>query len=143
MPRRTTPAVALLTTGALAATALGTAATWAGASSAPATAPSSSGENCQTLSTPRTIITGQKPQTYVYTAPEGTVVTYYCVEDQGGGVEYIRLQTPAQSVLMRKGDGKAILAYSVLYGSGATPTPSATPTTPSATPTTPLSLIHI
>ncbi|MCK5928198.1 hypothetical protein [uncultured Nocardioides sp.] len=137
MPRRTTPAVALLATGALAATALGTAATWAGASSAPAKAPSSSGENCQTLSTPRTIITGKKPQTYVYTAPEGRVVTYYCVEDQGGGVEYIRLQTPAQSVLMRKGDGKAILAYSVLYESEATPTPSATPTTPSATPTSP------
>ena len=117
MHRRLAPVVALLATGALAATAAGTAASWAGAASAPAAAPSDSGENCQTLSIPRTIITGQKPQTYVYTAPEGKQVTYYCVEDQGGGAEYIKLQTPAQSVLMRKGDGKAILAYSVLFES--------------------------
>ncbi len=137
MRRRLTPALALLLTGALSATALGTAAGWAGPSPAPARTPSDSGDNCQALSTPRTIITGKKPQTYVYTAPEGKVVTYYCVEDQGGGVEYIRLQTPAQSVLMRKGDGKALLAYSALYESESTPTPSATPTTPNATPTTP------
>ena len=137
MHRRLAPVVALLATGALAATAAGTAASWAGAASAPAAAPSDSGENCQTLSIPRTIITGQKPQTYVYTAPEGKQVTYYCVEDQGGGAEYIKLQTPAQSVLMRKGDGKAILAYSVLFESVPSASPSATPTTPSATPTTP------
>ena len=135
MHRRLAPVVALLATGALAATAAGTAASWAGAASAPAAAPSDSGENCQTLSIPRTIITGQKPQTYVYTAPEGKQVTYYCVEDQGGGAEYIKLQTPAQSVLMRKGDGKAILAYSVLFESVPSASPSATPTTPSATPT--------
>ena len=137
MHRRLAPVVALLATGALAATAAGTAASWAGAASAPAAAPSDSGENCQTLSIPRTIITGQKPQTYVYTAPEGKQVTYYCVEDQGGGAEYIKLQTPAQSVLMRKGDGKAILAYSVLFESVPSASPSATPTTPSATPTSP------
>ena len=137
MHRRLAPVVALLATGALTATAAGTAASWAGAPSAPAAAPSDSGENCQTLSIPRTIITGQKPQTYVYTAPEGKQVTYYCVEDQGGGAEYVKLQTPAQSVLMRKADGKAILAYSVLFESVPSASPSATPTTPSATPTTP------
>ena len=135
MHRRLAPVVALLATGALTATAAGTAASWAGAPSAPAAAPSDSGENCQTLSIPRTIITGQKPQTYVYTAPEGKQVTYYCVEDQGGGAEYVKLQTPAQSVLMRKADGKAILAYSVLFESVPSASPSATPTTPSATPT--------
>lgn len=106
------------------------------AASAPASAPAGArgeGGPCMSMSIPRTVISGQKPQTFVYTAPEGRLVTHYCVEAQAGSTQYLLVQTPSRTVTLRNTDGKALLAYSVLHVPAATPAP--TPThTPTSTP---------
>lgn len=82
---------------------------------------------------------GGSQQSITVTAPEGQVITGYCVKagsaQQGDGPEYTYFDPPVTEVTITHSSGKDISHYTVFYAPAPTPTP--TPTEPSPTPTEP------
>jgi hypothetical protein len=77
----------------------------------------------------------------VVTAPEGMVITGYCVKAGSGqqeeGPEYVNFDPPVTEVTITHSSGKDISHYTVFYAPAPTPTPTPTPTEPTPTPTEP------
>ena len=78
----------------------------------------------------------------VLTAPEGNLITDYCVKagsiQNENGPEYVELEEPVASLTITYPGGKDISHYSFSYEPIVTPTPTPTPTpapTPTPTPT--------
>lgn len=76
----------------------------------------------------------------VVTAPDGMVITGYCVKAGSGqqeeGTEYEYFDPPETEVTVTHSSGKDISHYTVFYAPAPTPTPTPTPTEePTPTPT--------
>ncbi|MBT2518429.1 hypothetical protein J7E29_13375 [Streptomyces sp. ISL-90] len=76
---------------------------------------------------------------YEITAPEGFLITEYCVKAgsivNGEGPEYVLVDPPAESVTISHSSGKDISHYSFAFEAIPTPTPTPDPTpTPSDPP---------
>lgn len=84
---------------------------------------------------------GNQPSVLV-TAPDGMVITGYCVKagsaQQEEGPEYEYFDSPVTEVTITHSSGKDISHYTVFYAPAPTPTPTPTPSeepTPTPTPT--------
>lgn len=78
-------------------------------------------------------------KTITVTAPEGYLVSGYCVKAgsivQGDGPEYVAVNPPQASVTFGHSTGKDISHYSATFVKKPTPTPTPTSTSPTPTPT--------
>ena len=128
----------LAATAALAIVVLGVAGLVAIADD-PATAPaaSNSREVCPPLDSGKIDTTGD-PQTVTMTAPEGQVITEYCIKagstQSGAGVEFIKVDPPVNSITVPHPSGKAVSHYSFAYEPDV---PDTTTTVPETTTTVP------
>jgi hypothetical protein len=107
-----------------------------GASTTPASAVATDGPEvekvCDGLDSTKIDTDGAGP-TLEISAPEGFVITEYCVKagsvQQGNGPEYVTVEPPTRTVIIAHSSGKGISHYSYSYE----PEPTTPPTTPPAT----------
>ena len=87
---------------------------------------------CDDLDSTKINVSGSNP-TLEISAPEGFVITEYCVKagsvQQGNGPEYVTVDPPTRTVIIEHPSGKDISHYSYSYE----PEPTTPPTTPPAT----------
>jgi hypothetical protein len=88
------------------------------------------------------IDTPGEPTSVVVTAPEGFLISGYCVkagsDESGAGVEFVTVDPPQESVTITHPSGKAVSHYSYSLVEIETP-PSTPPTTPPSSETPPKS----
>jgi hypothetical protein len=93
-------------------------------------------EVCPPLDSGKIDTTGE-PLSVVVTAPEGFLISGYCVkagsDESGAGVEFVTVDPPQESVTISHSSGKAVSHYSYSLVEIETP-PTTPPTTPPEAP---------